>query len=461
TYHVAMVYDGQALKFYRNGFLLSQVAASGNLYQNDFQTWIGYYAAQIHNTSFIGYINEVRIWNVARSQAEIRSTMTSSLPAPTGMPGLVAYYRFGNLLNRQGNAAFNGLSDGVATTNVTNPTCATFTIDSCSTNCTLNEDFSFKTQVCNPLEASFNTSASGYTAVRWLFGDGAGSAGSTTVSHTYAAPGTYAVSLILTNATCTDTITKSLLVGAQYEDILITRDTALCAPGPIQLRSQPALSFCWSPSAFLDNPNSPNPISNSPTDITYTYTAEVVGNNLITNGNFSTGNTGFTSAYNYTAFNTTEGEYYVGANPQSWNVALSGCGDHTTGSGNMMLVNGAPASDVQVWTQTISVTPNTNYAFSTWIQALWPPNPAQLSFSINGKDIGSQITASLPTCTWTQFYTTWNSGNTTTATISIVNKNTQIQGNDFALDDISFAPVFIKRDSVRIKIEQPKVSTIT
>jgi gliding motility-associated-like protein len=57
----------------------------------------------------------------------------------------------------------------------------------------------------------------------------------------------------------------------------------------------------------------------------------------------------------------------------------------------------------------------------------------------------------------TQFYTTWNSGNSTTATISIVNKNTEIQGNDFALDDISFAPVFIKRDSVVISVEKPVV----
>jgi gliding motility-associated-like protein len=114
---------------------------------------------------------------------------------------------------------------------------------------------------------------------------------------------------------------------------------------------------------------------------------------------------------------------------------------------------------VEVWTQTISISPNTNYAFSTWIQALWPPNPAQLQFSINGKVMGSLITASLPTCTWKQFYTTWNSGKSTTATISIVNKNSLVQGNDFALDDISFAPVFIKHDSVVIKVENPVVKT--
>lgn len=65
TYHVAMVYDGTTLKFYRNGFLLSSVAASGNLFQNNFNTQIGLFQAQAFNENFIGYINEVRIWNVA------------------------------------------------------------------------------------------------------------------------------------------------------------------------------------------------------------------------------------------------------------------------------------------------------------------------------------------------------------------------------------------------------------
>src|SRR5690606_38444967 len=146
-----------------------------------------------------------------------------------------------------------------------------------------------------------------------------------------------------------------------------------------------------------------------------------------------------------------------GTDPASWNSSMHTCQDHTTGSGNMMLVNGSPVANVVVWSQTINVKPNTNYAFSTWIQALWPPNPAELQFSINGKVTGIMITASLPTCTWSQFYTTWNSGENTTAVISIVNKNTRIQGNDFALDDISFAEVFVMRDSVTISVDRPNI----
>ncbi len=138
---------------------------------------------------------------------------------------------------------------------------------------------------------------------------------------------------------------------------------------------------------------------------------------------------------------------------------MSDCHDHTTGSSNMMLVNGASVAGVDIWTETVTVTPNTNYAFSTWIEAVSTANPALLQFSINGKGIGSPITAPLPTCTWAQFYTTWNSGSSTTATISILNQNTQVQGNDFALDDISFAPLVIKQDSVTITVDTPGVRT--
>lgn len=131
TYYVAMVYDGSTLKFYRNGFLMSQVAVTGNLYQNSWNTRIGFYDYQLFNTNFIGYINEVRIWNIARSQSEIRTNMNTSLPSPTTQPGLLAYYTFDDLLNKQGNPSWNGTLGGSATINGVNPDC-TFIADSCS-----------------------------------------------------------------------------------------------------------------------------------------------------------------------------------------------------------------------------------------------------------------------------------------------------------------------------------------
>ncbi len=318
-------------------------------------------------------------------------------------------------------------------------------------------DFNYKQDICNPFAVQFfplgNPSATNY----WSFGDGSTTTGNDSPTHVYTSPGSYLVKYFAGNSACSDTISKTILINVAVANIITTNDTTICFNSTKQLRSVGALQYCWSPSTYLSDPKASSPTTSTPEDITYFLTAEIPGVNLITNGNFTSGNTAFTSQYSFAANNTTEGEYFVGANPQTWNASLSACTDHTTGNGNMMLVNGAPGADVNVWTQTVAVTPNTNYAFSTWIQALFPPNPAELSFSINGGNLGTLITAALPTCTWKQFYTTWNSGNNTTATIAIVNKNTLVQGNDFALDDIEFSAVLIKRDSVKITVEKPTV----
>lgn len=123
TYHVAMVYDGASLKYYRNGFLVSQVAASGDLILNNWQSRIGFYQYAFYNTNFIGYINEVRIWNVARTQAQLQTYMNTVLPSPTTQAGLLAYYTFDDLNNKQGNAIWNATLGGSAAINQTNPSC--------------------------------------------------------------------------------------------------------------------------------------------------------------------------------------------------------------------------------------------------------------------------------------------------------------------------------------------------
>ncbi len=133
TYHVALVYDGDSLKFYRNGYLMTAIPASGTLVTNNWNTTFGT-TADLSNpdvTGLLGYINEVRIWKVARTQAQLRQYMNIPLPNPTTQTGLLAYYQFNSLTNLQGNPAWNGTIISDATINATNPTCAAFVADSC------------------------------------------------------------------------------------------------------------------------------------------------------------------------------------------------------------------------------------------------------------------------------------------------------------------------------------------
>jgi gliding motility-associated-like protein len=118
----------------------------------------------------------------------------------------------------------------------------------------------------------------------------------------------------------------------------------------------------------------------------------------------------------------------------------------------MLVVNGSSTPGLSVWEQTITVLPNTEYAFSAWAMTVVSSNPAQLSFSINGTQIGNTFNLSSTTCSWQQFSTIWNSGANTSATIAIVNQNTAGGGNDFALDDIEFSSVCEYSDTIQISI---------
>ena len=164
------------------------------------------------------------------------------------------------------------------------------------------------------------------------------------------------------------------------------------------------------------------------------------GVELVSNGDFSGGNTGFSSVYffcNSGGCLGPAGGYGVGTSANFYNGGFSGS-DHTTGSGNFMILNGSTTAGDNVWCQTIAVTPNTSYQFSTWLSSLNTSNVAILQCTINGNPLGTSLNAPGSVGTWVQFFETWNSGVNTSATICITNQNTAGGGNDFGLDDISF-----------------------
>lgn len=114
TYHVAATYNGDSLKYFLNGKQVAAIHHTGDIYQNEFITGIGNVTAVSNfNEQFIGYLDEVRIWKVARTQAELETNMYN-LPNPTTQPGLLAYYKFeGNYTNSQGDTLYDGVSAGL------------------------------------------------------------------------------------------------------------------------------------------------------------------------------------------------------------------------------------------------------------------------------------------------------------------------------------------------------------
>ncbi|MDB5116965.1 MAG: type sorting protein [Mucilaginibacter sp.] len=185
------------------------------------------------------------------------------------------------------------------------------------------------------------------------------------------------------------------------------------------------------------------------------YWWQVTGTSIVTNGAFTNGNTGFTSDYTYAANDPnpnvrnelwTEGYYGVYNNPYELHSGFGNFADHTnnsSGARNMLIVNGSPVAGMTVWKQTITVAPNTDYVFSAWVTSASLGNPAILQFSIGGTSLGTITPALAVGPPWQYFTQTWNSGsNSGPISISLVNQNTVLSGNDFAVDDIVFAPVY-------------------
>lgn len=199
---------------------------------------------------------------------------------------------------------------------------------------------------------------------------------------------------------------------------------------------------------------------------TYFVEARYLSTNLVVNGDFQLGNNNFLTDYivgtgGAYGLLSNPGTYAISTSPNLVHNNFSFCGDHTTGTGNMMIVNGANVPGTDVWCQTVNVTPNTDYEFSTWASnALNDPNIAQLQFTINGVNLGTPFSTATVGCSWTQFFEIWNSGTNTTAQICITNLNSSGGGNDFMIDDISFAPVCIFNDTIVVDYNATPVFTL-
>ena len=166
---------------------------------------------------------------------------------------------------------------------------------------------------------------------------------------------------------------------------------------------------------------------------------------MVVNGSFESGNIGFGSSYSFVAAPariSTEGEYTVGTDPSTVSIYPDwvSFGDHTTGHGQMLLVNGAPDPGSVVWAETVTVQPGASYALTFWAATI---NRASASLStlqayVNGAPVGSVLTTSPTAGMWSEYTAVWPSGASTTASVTLVDTNVAASYNDFAVDDVAF-----------------------
>jgi hypothetical protein len=184
-------------------------------------------------------------------------------------------------------------------------------------------------------------------------------------------------------------------------------DTILCQGQSLVLNAPTGYDyFQWSTGAFSNQLNVTAPG-------TYGVAAGIVGANVILNGDFQNGTTA--AANNFTAayIPGTGGSWGVLSNPGQYAISTApslvhsnflNCGDHTTGTGNMYIANGASTPNTVAWSQTVNVTPNTDYVFSFWqMNVLNAVETSNLQLYINTVPISAIVPTSTSGCVWQCF----------------------------------------------------------
>lgn len=235
-------------------------------------------------------------------------------------------------------------------------------------------------------------------------------------------------------------------------------DILLCAPAPpVQLNGEIVgdyYDFYWTPTTGMTNSKTLTPTVSVGQTTHYVLTARKVQThlNLVVNGDFESGNTGFTSDYLYSPGDITPMATYdvqTGL-PAPWYPPFT-CNDHS-GSGNMMIIHADLVPNSKAWCQTVAVVPNTDYLFSAWITGL---SVVTGNLEVNGTIVASYAPG-LPLCSWHEISGIWNSGNNTSANLCFL--RTPLYHSLFAIDDISFSSICTVKDSVLVQVTNVKAA---
>ncbi|MEI6881911.1 MAG: LamG-like jellyroll fold domain-containing protein, partial [Bacteroidota bacterium] len=188
-HHLAASYDGTNYKLYVDGALENTVPSSNGIVNNSSNLLIG--NSLMGNMNFSGLIDEVRVWNVARTQSQIQVNRTKDLLGNES--GLTAYY------NMEYNAGTSTLRD--LTSNANNGTLTNM----------------------NPSSDWVNPGAVNSTiSYLWNFGDFTTSA-LKTPSKLFSTPGSYTVSLgTFDKNGCPNYINKTIRVSQVTYNVVKT-----------------------------------------------------------------------------------------------------------------------------------------------------------------------------------------------------------------------------------------------
>ncbi len=91
-------------------------------------------------------------------------------------------------------------------------------------------------------------------------------------SYVFNSPGTYLITLFVSDSVCTDIDSVTILVN-ELPIVDAQPDTLICTGSDVQLIATGGMTYSWLPYGGLNNPNIPNPVATALSSITYHVTA--------------------------------------------------------------------------------------------------------------------------------------------------------------------------------------------
>jgi gliding motility-associated-like protein len=262
--------------------------------------------------------------------------------------------------------------------------------------------------------------------------------------------------------------------GKQKDDVVITvkncfelearTDGTVCVGKPF------ALSLLKNNGFFSSWKNSRGEVvATTPTadvypaaDETYTATAKFPLINYLSNGNFEGDKLDFTHGFQGLNGSVIEAKQFIIGNGTETTLHTTvfekNLGDHTTGTGKMMLARNASSTGTTVvMNQTIKVTAGQDYAFSAWLRNMHPniyngtltnSGPFTFDLYLGAAKVASYTLEQVKD--WKNFSYTWKA-----ATSGNVNLELRVTSSHnesgFAIDDISVAQLGMeKSDDVKV-----------
>ena len=191
----------------------------------------------------------------------------------------------------------------------------------------------------------------------------------------------------------------------------------------------------------------------------YTAYSEFGNINLLENGNFEAGNSGFESDYQFTGSAFKNSSYTVAEDPNEFLNAYVSKKDPINRNGKMLIVDGNKDSTKAAYRSFIPVTKDSVYFVSFQTSNIHEefantnPDTSAQKIPIIQVFIDNilQLTFSMPLDTlWHTLKFNWTSIRSSQIKFEIKSRSTSVKGNDFAIDEVNFSSSLSKTASVKI-----------